>query len=345
MVHHKRRIPARFHVVEVTIADLPADLREALATQLAGQPAERLRASVARLVEAYRSGDVFAAPILASPTDVAAYAAYRMPATFAAVRRTLASLVPWSPASLLDLGGGTGAAAWAAAETFESLTEITVVDRVGGALMLGAALAREASSPAVRTAHWITESVDAPTVITADLVTVTYVLGELTPAVRPAVVARAMASGSAVAIVEPGTPAGYARILDARAQLIAAGATITAPCPHQAACPLVEGDWCHFGARVNRSSLHRRVKDGELSYEDEKFSFVVAVPAGSGLAGPAGSGPPYSRVLRRPVARKGMVSLVVCRPDGTAGTQIISKRHGEAYRRARDLSWGDAFRA
>src|SRR4051812_9743684 len=108
---------------------------------LVSQPAEPLRLSVAKLIEAYRSERVPTAPIMGSPTDVAAYAAYRMPATFAAVRKALESL-DLAPETQLDLGGGTGAAAWAAAAVFDSLVDITVVDQVGGALMFGAELAR-----------------------------------------------------------------------------------------------------------------------------------------------------------------------------------------------------------
>ncbi len=326
------------------MADLPVDLREALGRHLVGSPTDHLRASVERLGEAYRSGNTPTAPILSSTTDVAAYAAYRMPATFAAMRRALAALpIAFAPRSQLDLGGGTGAAAWAAAERFGSIDEITVVDQVGGALTLGATLARNASSSAVRQARWVTEQLDAvasAALPPVDLVTVSYLLGELTPHAQRLVVDRAAAAGSVAVFVEPGTPAGYARILAARAHLIASGAKIVAPCPHQAGCPLAAGDWCHFGARVNRSALHRRVKDGELSYEDEKFAYLAAVsPAALPFWPDATSG--YARIVRRPVRRKGMISLRVCRPDGTAGEQIVSKRHTGVYRSAREAEWGD----
>ncbi len=73
------------------MADLPEPLRYALAARLAGLPIESLRTAVNRLIEAYRSGATPAAPILSRPGDVAAYAAYRMPATFSAVRAALAA--------------------------------------------------------------------------------------------------------------------------------------------------------------------------------------------------------------------------------------------------------------
>ena len=88
--------------------------------------------------------------------------------------------------------------------------------------------------------------------------------------------------------------------------------------PAPGGCPLAAGDWCHFGARVNRSALHRRVKEADLGYEDEKFSYVAA----GGGRSPTG----IARVLRRPAQRKGLVSLRLCRPDGTAGDRIVTKR-------------------
>jgi ribosomal protein RSM22 (predicted rRNA methylase) len=327
------------------MAELPEPLRYALATHLAGQPTDVLRASVDRLIEAYRSGSTPVAPILAGPTDVAAYAAYRMPATFSAVRASLAaatslaatSLAATSvePASLLDLGGGTGAAAWAAVEAFPTITAITVVDQSREALDLGARLAGESPSPALRSAAWRCAPLDQP-LPAADLVTVSYVLGELPQAAADHLVGAAGAAGRTVAVIEPGTPAGYRRILAARTRLLADGFTVVAPCPHQAACPMPAGrDWCHFAARVNRSSLHRRIKDAELSYEDEKYAYVI----GSRVRGNDAD----ARVLRRPIHRKGLVQLHLCQPDGTIADRIVTKRHGADYRRARDAGWGDVF--
>jgi len=335
------------------MADLPNDLRTALEQRLAEHSAAELRAAVTTLMATYRSGGAPAAgPILSRPVEVAAYAAYRMPATYAAMRSVFGALPMLSPTSLVDVGGGTGAAAWAAVAAYPSITAITVLDRVDGALRLGADLARSATSAALRNATWQRAMLPAgfpPAGSPADLVTMSYVLGELDGADRQALVDRAAAAGGAVVIVEPGTPAGYARILATRDQLLALGHAVVAPCPHQLACPLGgpvggprgAGDWCHFGARVNRTALHRRIKGADLPYEDEKFSYVATVPAVAATI----DADPEARVIRRPAQRKGLVALRLCRPDGTAADRTVTKRDPALYRRARDTSWGDAFPA
>ena len=324
---------------------LPADLREALDEVAAGLPARELGACVEALIERYRADVPAPDPILASAADVVAYAAYRMPATYAAVRAALAQVaraVPdFGPSTQLDLGGGTGAAAWAAADVFPGLVDLEVVDRSPAALAVGLRLASHAAAASVRGAIWREHtwrehngSVDLRP---ADLVTISYLLGELTEADQAGVLARAAAAGGAVVVVEPGTPAGYARVLEARDRLLASGLRVVAPCPHQAPCPLPRGqDWCHFSVRINRSPVHRRAKGGELGYEDEKFSYVAAVRDRE-------SRPVGGRILRHPVHRKGMVLLRMCAGDGTAVTETVSKRQGDRYRAARDLGWGDSW--
>jgi ribosomal protein RSM22 (predicted rRNA methylase) len=172
-----------------------------------------------------------------------------------------------------------------------------------------------------------------------DLVTVSYMIGELAPAERPSLIdAAAAAAQSALVVAEPGTPEGYARIIETRGRLIAAGLTVLAPCPHNSACPIIGADWCHFAARVPRTSLHRQVKGGTLPYEDEKFAYVAAVRPAAVSAAPA----PH-RVVRHPLIRKGQVLLDLCAADGALTRTTVTKRQGSAYRAARDTEWGDSW--
>ncbi|MEU8891077.1 small ribosomal subunit Rsm22 family protein [Streptomyces sp. NPDC048442] len=324
----------------------PEVLRGALAGLLDGLPPKQATQAVDRLIANYRGTTPTDAPVLRDRSDVAAYAAYRMPATFEAVRSALGALrdaAPgWTPGTHLDVGGGTGSASWAVTEAWGTQRS-TVLDWAEPALALGRELAEASGVPALRNTVWQRSRIgSALTIESTDLVTVSYVLKELTEGDRDTLVDQAArAATGAVVIVEPGTPDGYRRILAARDRLIAAGLRIAAPCPHSGACPIdQEGtDWCHFSARVSRSSLHRKVKGGSLAYEDEKFAYVAAVRDEAVDATPVGA-----RVVRKPQIRKGLVMLELCRADGEQAKENISKkRHGDLYRAARDTDWGDAW--
>ncbi|GAA2401611.1 small ribosomal subunit Rsm22 family protein [Streptomyces glaucosporus] len=336
------------------------ELRDALARLLDGLPPRQAVGAVERLITHYRGSVPTGTPVLRDRADVAAYAAYRMPATFGAVSAALGALADrapgLAPGSHLDVGGGTGAAVWAAAAVWgdgaadgtdgtdaADVRRTTVLDWAEPALVLGRELAAASGSAALRTAQWrrarITPGAELPA---ADLVTVSYVLNELTEDARHWLADAAAAAGKAVVVVEPGTPDGYRRTIEARDRLVAAGLRVLAPCPHSGTCPIAPGsDWCHFAARVSRSSLHRQVKGGALAYEDEKFSYVAAVrPEAAGA--PAGA-----RIVRRPQIRKGQVLLDLCAgPDPEHGglrRETVTKRHGPAYRAARDAAWGDEW--
>ncbi|MFJ4003334.1 small ribosomal subunit Rsm22 family protein [Streptomyces sp. NPDC090023] len=314
-------------------------LRSTLAGVLDGLPPRQAASAVERLIANYRGDTPTNAPILRDRADVAAYAAYRMPATFEAVRSALeafADAVPeWVPGSHVDIGGGTGAATWAVAATWDGERPVTVLDWAEPALALGREIA--GAHPALRGAEWRRARIGAALELPeTDLVTVSYVLNELSGPDRAALVDAAAAAARSVVIVEAGTPAGYERIIEARDRLIAAGFRVAAPCPHSAPCPIVPGtDWCHFAARVSRSSLHRQVKGGSLAYEDEKFSYVAATRL------PADPAP--ARIVRRPQIRKGQVLLELCEADEELRRTTVTKRHGALYRAARDAEWGDAW--
>lgn len=312
------------------VNSLAATLRAALEDELAGRSRTELAAATAKLSQRYRRGGAASAPILASDTDVAAYAAYRMPATYAACERALSLAAPCYEGeidSVVDLGGGTGAGAWAAMSVFEP-SSVQVLDQVDAALRCGKRLAPfEASF-----ARW---AVGAP-VPAADLVMASFVLSELSEPQRDSLVTGAIAAARrAVFIIEPGTPDGHQRVLAARAALVQAGWTVAAPCPQSGNCPVQQPDWCHFAARVERSSAHRQIKGGDLSYEDEKFSFVFAVRDGAL--------PVAERVLRHPGKRKGFVELTVCDNVGETGRRVVTTKAGAAYKQARDLRWGDPW--
>ena len=301
-----------------------------------------LRDAAARLSAEYRAGDGAPARGASAWTDLdrLAYAAARMPATWRATAAVLRELRVRCPAlplgSLLDVGSGPGTTLWAAGTELDGLTRATLLEPDTRM----AALARRllAGSPleaGVATAWWEAPAARLAAAEPHDLVVAGYVLAELDAAARRQLVEDAWeAAAGAVAIIEPGSSAGFHRILDARDWLIARGARIVAPCPHAAACPLPPGDWCHFGVRLNRTSLQRRLKGGELAYEDEKYAYVLAV------RGPGSS--VKARVIRRPRPLPGRVRLRLCGPEGVRDETVDRTRRAD-YRRARKLAWGDAW--
>jgi ribosomal protein RSM22 (predicted rRNA methylase) len=143
------------------------------------------------------------------------------------------------------------------------------------------------------------------------------------------------ATRRALIVIEPGTPFHFDGILAVRDHLIRHGAFIAAPCPHASRCPMADvDDWCHMPARVERTSLHRRLKAAALPYEDEKFSYVVATrePVQRTTA----------RIIRRPEMEKGFVALTLCTPSGLQ-REGVTRSDRDAFRRARKANWGDAF--
>lgn len=228
----------------------------------------------------------------------------------------------WEPRSLLDVGAGPGVAAWAAVEAWPSLEDLTLVEAEPEMVAAGRELLPDADW-----VHGDVSNARGP----ADLVVASYVLGEL----RARVEARLWAQATdTIAFVEPGTPAGFRRILEARAAVIEAGGYTVAPCPHDLPCPLPVDDWCHFAVRLPRSKLHRRAKGVELGYEDEKFSYAVLsrepVPKAA------------ARIIRQPQTRSGHVNLVTSEPDGIH-ERTVSRKQGAVYKEARSAAWGEAI--
>ncbi|WP_424629544.1 small ribosomal subunit Rsm22 family protein [Bradyrhizobium sp. SYSU BS000235] len=316
--------------------DLPPTLKVALDQKAEGLSRNDAAQRSAAISQTYRGGG--GSSTIKSETDALAYALARMPATYAAVAASLTALADvrpeFAPESLLDIGAGPGTATWAAAEAFTSLRQFTLVDANAALRDLAIELTR--SNPRLSAMHY--DKGDARKLVDeqqpADFVVASYVINELSDTERAAL-ADVMWSKArdTLLIVEPGTPAGYARIIDVRARLIAQGAHVIAPCPHDAACPLVAPDWCHFSQRLSRSRTHKHLKGADLPYEDERFSYVVLSRS------PLHQRP--SRVLAEPQVTKIAVTAKLCTAEGV-DIANIPHRNKESYKRAKRWRWGDA---
>lgn len=320
------------------------ELITAIERQLESASIKQLSALAGQLSESYRSqkGNLLSkgrqdTDYIASYEQALAYAAFRMPATFAAVYFVLSQAnerLHWfQPESLLDVGSGPGTAAWAAAAIWTNLKQVTLIEKDDNMMALGKKLALSSSQSCIRKAKWIKTDVlgqwDVPR---HDVVVASYMLNELPgQSVERLALKLWDRTDYVLAFIEPGTPAGFSTIKRVREVLLKEGANIAAPCPHTNSCPLSGDDWCHFSQRLNRTRLHRQIKNAILPYEDEKFSFVcfsrVSVMEIKGI------------VIRHPQIRKGHIYLRLCTPGGIVN-MTIAQRDKERFKEARKLEWG-----
>ncbi len=267
------------------------------------------------------------------------YVIARLPATYAAIQATLTAIKERAELpikSILDLGSGPGTAMWAICESFPEIEKVTLIEKDRSLISIGKRLAQFSDQAAIRSAVWQEGDLEQLNELPPhDLIILSYSIGELKPEkILPLINLCWKSAQQLVLIVEPGTPIGFERIRLIRRQLIDEGAHLIAPCPHHVACPMANGDWCHFSARVERSSLHRRLKGGSLGHEDEKFSYVAATKVSFPF--------PASRVLRQPLRHSGHVILKLCTDQGVQ-QPTISKKMGDLYKQARKVEWGDIF--
>ena len=319
-------------------ASVPPELQAALDRLAQGKSRRELTQRAEMISQLFRAG-AGSREAIRTADDALAYAFTRLPATYAAVAAALDALgdacPDFAPRSLVDAGAGPGTATWAAATQFGSLGNIRLIDDNRHLRALSLRLLDASTAEALRGARY-----DAGDLVAfvrggppADLVIASYAVGELAPdALALAADALWSATADVLLIVEPGTPAGFARIRALRAHLIAHGAHALAPCPHDLACPIVDPDWCHFAQRLPRSRDHRLVKGAELAFEDEKFSYVALARDRRPVAG--------ARVLAHPRVSKVAVSAKLCTADGIV-TATAARRDRARYAAQKRWRWGD----
>ena len=304
-------------------------LTGAIALLLEGVSRKDLEQRAGKISAAYRDGGTSAG--IKSGSDALAYLVTRAPATYAATRavfaRVMEAMPGFYPLSLLDVGAGPGTAAWAARDAWPSLGAMTLIEPNAMFRGLAARLLPEAEIVAGDL------GMIKPR---ADLVAASYVLAEL-PEKAAAGTARDLwvAAAQMLVLVEPGTPAGFARIRAARAALIEAGGHVVAPCTHDNACPISGNDWCHFSERLQRSRDHMIAKGARVPFEDERYAYVAVsrVPVEHLAA---------ARIVKPVMDNKPGITLPLCDASGLRD-QFIARRDKDAFRAARKKEWGDLF--
>lgn len=279
----------------------------------------------------YRSAGVDVA--LKSEQEVLAYCFARLPATFTVLEKTLSELIDLTAThihSITDLGCGPGASYFAFQHLFPHLQNTTCVDGNAAMMHLTQKVLQDEKNVSL-----IKTPMQHYTFLPTDLTLFSYSLGELTHSVRRHVLLQAWEQTKhALIVIEPGTPEGFAVQSAAREVLIESGAFIVAPCGHNAPCPLLTtpDDWCHFATHVPRSQAHKQLKKGALSYELEKYTYLIATQQPVAV--------PRHRIIRPPLKRSGHLILDICTQAGIVRTTYTKAKNKE-YKKVQKAHWGD----
>lgn len=324
------------------VHQLPADLRVRIEQAVLGngQAASEIRDAARSLSARYRR-ELGGNLQISGRDEALAYLAVRLPATFAvnvrALEETFRLAGPdFRPSSVLDAGAGPATASYAASHIADigdyCLVEPNPHLRAAGEEFITPDIAGHREWQAASLKEFRTGR-------TFDLVLASYVLNELTETERTKTISKLWSlCGGVLVIVETGTPLGFSVIDLARDMARnTPDCHILGPCPQQSrSCPLSSQPdrWCHFSVRVERSRLHKAMKQGAtLGYEDEKFSWIA-------LSRFEKKRPAY-RLIGHAVGTR-CRSLQVCDRTGQAQTLEIAKS-SPYYKAVRKLDWGDCL--
>lgn len=277
-----------------------------------------------------RTGDT----LLNTEVEALAYSIMRMPATYGAVYIALEHTldrIDFKIQSVLDIGAGTGAATWAISELLGT-KDIECFEREQVMIELGKDFMSQNAK--LKDISWnYIDIVENELDTKADLVVTSYMLNEIKPENRKDIVDKLIKSSEhIVLIIEPGTPEGFTNIKEVQKIAIENGLNIIAPCTFQGICPLPNEDWCHSTVRIERTKVHKVLKNADLPYEDEKFAYIAISKEKCNNSG--------IRILRHPIIEKGKITLKVCH-NGKIEETIITKKDKELFKMVKKKKCGD----
>ena len=317
--------------------DLPFELKTAIDLLADGYKLSQLKVVSNKLTDKYKYESGNDASLITSDIDALTYSLVRMPATYGAVYSALKytlEIYHDDLSSVIDVGSGTGAASWVVNELINPKT-ILCLEKEKAMRDIGVSLMSNNEQLKSKTTWKSFDLLKEELPSSSDLVISSYVLNELSfNNRRDAVIDMWEKTNKVLLIIEPGTKAGFKIIQEIKEIITKLGGYIIAPCPHQGKCPMNEDDWCHFTVRVARSKMHKLIKEGDVPYEDEKYTYVAfskeEIPTKN------------NRVLRHPIITKGQVELTLCQHDGINKISL-RKRNGESFKEAKKSKPGDSL--
>lgn len=315
--------------------DLPIEIKRYIENELNTISKNELQNNAKNISVNYRTNEGEGKRLLKSENEALAYAISRMPATYEAVYNSLKhSIEIYNPniKTMADIGAGTGAGAIAVNEILD-IEEIECFEREDAMRKIGKKIFDNYYNISEKS-NWNKFDICKDEIAKKyDLVVVSYMLNEISNDKKDIVVEKLWRiCNKMLLIVEPGTMQGYNNMINAKKKLIEKGGKIVAPCISNE-CKLQKNDWCNFSCRVQRTKIHKELKEGNVPYEDEKYIYIAATKDEI-------NNTDKKRILRHPMIYSGFVKLKVC--DKNEIKEItITKKDKEKFKVARKSIAGD----
>ena len=290
-----------------------------------------------RYMENKRTGESF----IKTELDTISYSVIRMPATYSAIRTCLEKVIElkeFEINSLLDIGSGTGAAEWAAIELFD-INDIVCLEREK--TMIDLAKSYFSYNESLSDVKFIdVDILEENLNLSKDLCILSYMINELSEENRLKVIDKALKSTNKVLlVVEPGTPEGFKNVRKIRDYVFEKGYEIIAPCTgFNGKCDISEDDWCASSIRVQRTKIHKYLKDAEVGFEDEKFSYIAINVSKDKLDFNSN----LRRILRHPKIQNGRIEVKTCL-NGEIKEEVITKKNKDDFKALKKKNIGDIF--
>lgn len=304
----------------------PKNIEEKVLALIDGQKLKNLKEKREHLTTKYKEQSGQSKSLIESGDDSLVYAVSRMPATYVVLSSLINTLARQGLIGkierVFDVGSGTGAG-WFAIKDYDESIDCTMFERDKNM----ADIAKKLTDVQPLRFDLLKDNVEQ----TADLVLSSYVLSELTESDRIFATRKlAKMSNKYLLIVDTGTPKTYEEFMKLVPILEKEGYFVVAPCKTKK-CSL-ENDYCQFFARVERSAILRASKGAELSYEDEKYFYLLLSKEKTDVQG--------NRVIRRPKFAPNLVEHTLCSSDGVI-KKVYTKREKELFKKAKKASIND----